>query len=87
MSPRNPKNKNPKVQTDGRIEGLSEVDVPRFPSTETEYLGRKLRSGRIRSSARIATVTRGSVAGFRRTKTHIAKAARREKTSEGIIMA
>jgi hypothetical protein len=50
-------------------------------------LGRKLRSGRIRSSARIATVTRGSVAGFRRTKTHIAKAARREKTSEGIIMA
>jgi ribosomal protein L2 len=72
---------------DVRIKGLSEVDVPRLPPTETEYLGRKLRSGRIRSSARIATVTLGSVAGFRRTKTHIAKAARREKTSEGTIMA
>jgi ribosomal protein L2 len=71
---------------DGRIEGFSEVELTMLPSTETEYLGRKLRSGRIRSSARMATVTRGSVAGFRRTKTHIAKAARREKTSDGMIM-
>jgi hypothetical protein len=56
-------------------------------STGSEYLGRKLRSGRIRSSARMATVIRGSVAGFRRTKIHIAKAARMEKTSEGIVIA
>ena len=83
---RNPKNENPKVQIEGKSEGLIEVEVPMLASTGSEYLGRKLRSGRIRSSARMTTVTRGSMAGFRRTKTHIAKAARREKTSDGIIM-
>ena len=41
-----------------------------------------MRSGRIRCSARTATVTRGSVAGFRCPKIHIAKAARRVAAKE-----
>ena len=84
---RNPKNENPKVQIEGKSEGLIEVEVPMLASTGSEYLGRKLRSGRIRCSERTATVNRGSAAGFRCPKIHIAKAARREKTSDGIIMA
>ena len=44
-------------------------------------------SGRTKRTARMAAVTLGSVAGFRRTKILIARAARREKASDGISIA
>jgi len=86
MRPRIPKKRKPIVHRAGRIQGLGVEEGAGFSETVTATLGRKLRRGRIRRRARMATVTRGSVAGLRRTKTHIAKAARIEKTSEGRSM-
>ncbi|MFT6182320.1 MAG: hypothetical protein ACJA1W_004693, partial [Akkermansiaceae bacterium] len=48
--------------------------------------GRKLRRGRMRRRERMATVRWGLVAGLRRAKSHIVRAARREKRREGSMV-